>query len=283
MAASETFWITTGDNLQLLGRRWPVPKAARAGAALLIHGVGEHSGRYDHVAAVMTDAGIEVVSYDQRGFGQSQGTKGCIPTPTALVDDAAMVFEMVARDYATQPLLVAHSMGGAVAAFAVTSGAIAPNGLVLSSPAISPRVSDIQLAVLRSLVPNHPDLQLHSLITPEQVTHDEQMRNAIRCDPLMHTIVSPRLVVSFVDQGRGALAHASKVAAPTLFLVAGDDKLVDPQGSRDFAAAMTADVTFHEFPGLYHEVFNERPPDRAKVLRAFADWISEDEDRKSEA
>jgi alpha-beta hydrolase superfamily lysophospholipase len=274
VSSSETFWITTADHLKLLGRRWPVPKPDRAGAALLIHGVGEHSGRYDHVAAVMRDAHIEVVSYDQRGFGASEGTKGCIPTPTSLVDDAAMVFRMVAAENVTTPFLVAHSMGGAVAAYAVTSGAIAPRGLVLSSPAIRPRIDHLREALLRGLLKDHPDLQLHSMITPEEVTHDPDVQQAIRTDSLMHTIVSPRLIISMIDEGRAALADASKVAAPALFLVAGDDKLVDPKGSRDFANAIPADVTFHEFPGLFHEVFNERPPDRKKVLDAFADWLT---------
>jgi alpha-beta hydrolase superfamily lysophospholipase len=274
---STTFWIPTSDKLRLLGRRWSVAGGGPRAAALLIHGVGEHSGRYDEVAAVMNAAGVEVLSYDQRGFGQSEGKKGCLPTPSALVDDAAMVFAMLENEHpGAAPFLMAHSMGGAVAAFAVTSGAIGPRGLILSSPAIKPRVDDVQEAVLRFLLPAFPDLRLDSHIRPEQVTHDVDVQQAIRDDKLMHTNVSPRLVVSIIDQGAAALAKAASVQIPALFLVAGDDQLVHPEASRAFAAAMPGGcAALHEFPGLFHEIFNERPDDRRKVFTILKAWLDD--------
>ena len=142
MSATE-FWIEAPDHTRLLGRRWAVTPGPARARALIIHGVGEHSGRYDDVAREMNGVGIEVVSYDQRGFGRSHGRRGVIPTDTALVDDAVHVFAMVASEAdasAPRPYLIAHSMGGAIAAFAVTTGKIVPRGLVLSSPAIEPQL-----------------------------------------------------------------------------------------------------------------------------------------------
>jgi len=280
MSISTTFDIRTPDQLTLLGRRWTVP-GARA-SALIIHGVGEHSGRYDEVAGVMNACGVNVMSYDQRGFGQSDGVCGRIPDDLALVRDAAMVFSMLEAESpgGTTPLLVAHSMGGAVAAFAVTSSptrpsAIKPRAIVLSSPAIQARVNPVEEGFLRQLLKdNKPNFALDSRITPDEVTHDEQVQQAIRADPLMHTVVTPRLVISIVDQGRDALAHAASVQVPALLLVAGDDKLVDPEASHKFAKAMGANAEFHKFDRLFHEVFNERPQDRLRVFAALTAWLN---------
>jgi alpha-beta hydrolase superfamily lysophospholipase len=163
-------------------------------------------------------------------------------------------------------------MGGAVASFAVTSGAIAPRGLVLSSPAIRPRAVAIE-GLLRLLLTHFPDAPLDSQITPEEVTHDKQVQDDIRHDPLMHRTVTPRLVISIIDQGREAMADAAHVHVPSLFLVAGDDKLVFPDASRDFAMAIGPLATFQEFPKLFHEVFNERPSDRVKVFDVLRMWL----------
>ena len=71
-----------------------------------MHGVGEHSGRYDEVANAMTSLGVEVVSYDQRGFGESEGDRGEIPATDTLVADAAMVFDLVRREAPRDPTAV---------------------------------------------------------------------------------------------------------------------------------------------------------------------------------
>jgi alpha-beta hydrolase superfamily lysophospholipase len=277
MPPSTMFPIRTHDNLTLLGRRWAASGPPR-GSALLIHGVGEHSARYDEVAAVMTDLGLTVVSYDQRGFGKSEGPKGRIPGKSTLVDDAVMVFGMVENEApagAPPPFLVAHSMGGTIAAYAVTSKAIRPRGLVLSSPAIQPILNAVEENVLRLLARVSPNIPLDSRIKPDQVTHDEQVRKAIATDHLMHTTVSPRLVVAILAQGADALADAPGLALPTLFLVAGADSLVHAEKSREFANAMRAgSATLHWYDGLFHEVFNETRPQRDLVLKDLKDWFA---------
>lgn len=273
---STTFWMSTGDNVRLLGRRWSVAPGGRRASALLIHGLGEHSGRYDEVAGVMNAVGIEVVSYDQRGFGQSEGPKGRLPNSSALLEDAAMVFALVGKDTAagSPPLLVGHSMGGAIAALAVATGAIVPRGLVLSSPAFKTRVNVAEEAALRLTLRVFPDLPLDSHIRPGQLTRDESVQASIKADRLMHTTVSPRLVISIIDQGAAALAAASNVRVPTLVLLAGDDRIVHSEASRQFAAAMPEGrITLHEFPGLFHEVFHERLVDRTVVLTILRDWL----------
>lgn len=276
MPRSTTFHVQTPDGLCLLGRRWRTA-SRRLGRALLIHGVGEHSGRYDEVAGVMTALGIEVVSYDQRGFGRSAGNKGEIPQDDTLVTDAAMMFDRVTQEGASgepAPFLVAHSMGGTIAAYAVASRAITPRGLILSSPAIDPRINDVEKAILALLLPAFPNLPLNSGIKPEQVTRDKAIQRAIKADRLMHTTVTPRLVLSIVHQGAFALANADSIRTPTLLLVAGHDLIVHAETTRKFSDAITqVTPTFRRYPRLFHEVFNELPADRKRVFADFDQWL----------
>jgi alpha-beta hydrolase superfamily lysophospholipase len=274
MTAAE-FWIDAPDGTRLFGRRWPAT-IARQGTAVLIHGVGEHSGRYGHVAAVMTGCGVDVVGYDQRGFGRSEGKKGRIPADTTMVDDAVFVFRTVAKDAGAAPFLIAHSMGGAIAAFAVTSGAIVPRGLILSSPAIRPQllggeVTERALRVMRRLTPNLP---FSSLIKPGDVTRDPEVIKGILADPLMHTRVTARLIVSILDQGAAALAAAHSLSTPALLLIAGADKVVHAEASQEFARRVPVGLaTTHVYDGASHEVFNDIAPVRTRALADLGAWI----------
>ena len=145
MTANADGWavkIKTQDGVELFIRDWPLtPGAARRGTALIVHGLGEHCGRYAHVAAALNAIGIEVRGYDHRGFGQSGGRRAVLPTQNAYLDDAKLVFESLADDArragdTVPPFLIGHSMGGAIAARATTGGWVRPRGLVLSSPAL---------------------------------------------------------------------------------------------------------------------------------------------------
>lgn len=268
---SEEFDIEA-DGATLRGRRWKTSGSSKA-TALIVHGIGEHSARYEHVALAMNAVGIDVVSYDQRGHGKSDGEHGVIPANDTLVKDAVLVFDYVARRGVGTPYLLAHSMGGAIAAFAVTTGQIRPLALILSSPAIRPQLP-ISERVLRWLYKRVPDLALTSCIAPNDLTHDPVIREQIKNDLLMHTRASPRLVVSILEQGAAALARAPKLQLDTLLLIAGDDKVVERTAAEAFAAAMPpAHVTKHVYEGFFHEVFNE--VDRKRVLDDLSAWLKQ--------
>lgn len=107
----------TVNGTELFVREWPALR--RRGSLLLVHGLGEHSGRYAHVAAVLNDAGLHVRAYDQRGFGRSGGARATLPHADALVDDATAMFDALAAEARAAgepaPFVVGHSMGGLVA------------------------------------------------------------------------------------------------------------------------------------------------------------------------
>ena len=272
--------IRTSDGVELHVRDWPLPAGSvRHGSALIVHGLGEHSGRYAHVAAALNRAGIAVRSYDHRGFGQSGGPKAILPHPEVLLDDAKQMYETLAAEAraagdSAPPFLIGHSMGGAVVARAVTGGWIMPRGLVLSSPALKTRVPRVAEWIAHRAARVIPNVARPHGLPLGKISHDEAVLADAQADPYNHRIASPRLIAFILNAGAEARRDAGKIRVPTLLLVAGEDYLVDPHGARAFFDALPPGLgTMRWYDGLYHEVFNEREPDRARVLGDLTGWI----------
>ncbi len=261
------------DGQPLFLRNWP--RAHARGAALIVHGLGEHSGRHARLASWFNRRGYAVRSYDQRGHGQSPGRRGALRHGNDLLTDLAAVYAHYAAAVAQPPLLLGHSMGGLVALRAVLEGAVVPPALVLSSPALrsweSPRM--VRLAsVLSCILPNLP---LRNGLDASKLSHDPQVMTDYLDDPLRHGWITPRLADFILKAGATCLADAARLPVPTLLLVADSDELVDPAGSRAFAkaAAATGQLTTRFFSTLYHELFNEAEPGRSQVLMQLGDWL----------
>lgn len=265
--------VLTADQTELHTRSWPVPDGTpRRGALLLVHGLGEHSGRYGHVAGALTALGLEVTAYDHRGHGRSGGAQGVLPHPDALLEDLALVYGSLGEDL----FLLGHSMGGTIAARAVTGGWVTPRGLILSSPALAvdiTRFQRLQAAVGRRLIPDRP---MPNGLPVDKLSHDPEVVAAYKADPDVHDRLTARLFDFLVAAGESAIADAPRVTVPTLGLVAGADALVAPRGSREFFDRLPPGVgTLHWYDELYHEIFNEREPDRSRVLTDLRTWLRE--------
>jgi alpha-beta hydrolase superfamily lysophospholipase len=254
--------------------------SAARGTVLLVHGLGEHVGRYGHVTAALNAAGWRTVGYDQRGHGRSGGARGVIAAADSLLRDLALVIDAVRAEHPGPLVLLGHSMGGAVAARFVAEG-LAPqpaawsrpvDRLVLSSPALLTRLTrwqQLQLAVAGRLF---PDLALPNGIDPDGLSHDAETVRAYRDDPLVHVRISARLARFIIDAGEAARAAAPRWRTPTLLMWGGADPIVPPEGSRAFAAAAPAGrVSAFEFDGMRHEIFNET--ERAGVLFRLTQWL----------
>jgi alpha-beta hydrolase superfamily lysophospholipase len=121
-----------------------------------------------------------------------------------------------------------------------------------------------------------PDLAVPHRLPLDRISRDPAVVAAVRADPLCHDRITPRLARFLDEAGAAAIRDAPRLRVPTLLLVAGDDRLVDPSGAHAFAAAMPAGYcSVRDFPGYYHEVFNEREPERAAALAALRDWVAE--------
>jgi len=271
--------ITTADGLKLHVHEWP--KEGASGTVLIVHGLGEHIGRYEHVAARLNGWGWRVVGFDHRGHGRSEGGHGRLPSGEALLEDLARVIDGVRAEHPGPLVLLGHSMGGLVAARycaeAVAGGKAAwqrqVDALVLSSPALDAGMNVAQKLLLSVLGPLAPDLAVNNGLKPEWISRDVAVVKAYKDDPLVHDRITPRLVRFIVDGGEFVRRQAAHWSLPTLLLYAGSDRCVAPGGSAAFAqAAPPAVVTSLGFAPLYHEIFNE--PEQGDVFVALGEWMS---------
>ncbi len=272
--------MKTSDGLNLHTRHWPTTLPA-CGTAVLVHGLGEHVGRYEHVADHLVVQGWDVRGFDHRGHGRSDGRRGDIAAPDSLLRDLGAFLREVRVAGVVRPLvLIGHSLGGLVAARFVAEG-LAPtpapwhvpvDGLVLSSPAIDPGLSAVQKALLTVGPRLLPHLCVNNGLKPEWICNDPAVVQAYQQDPLVHDRISGLLGRFIADAGGEVLARAPAWQVPTLLMWSGQDRCVSPQGSQRLAQALPAErCRALDFQGLAHEIFNERQ--RGEVLTHLSDWL----------
>ncbi len=266
---------TTHDGLQLFLQAW-MPAAPRA-ALLLVHGLGEHSSRYLHVAQKLVEHGIAVFTFDGRGHGQSD-----MPTPSGFVGDYTQYLKDIdalyskVRQYLPEKpaFLLGHSMGGGmVAAYAL---AYQPQtaGIILSAPALQP-AADVPVFLqklapyISKWVPHLKVLELNS----SHISRDPEVVSAYDRDPLVHHGGFPARTGHELLKMMGYIElHAGSFGYPVLLLHGSADKLTDPKGTSGFFERISAvDKTLVELPGLYHEILNE--PEKETVINRICEWI----------
>ena len=263
--------ITASDNVQLFWRAWEPDVPARA-TVCLVHGIGEHSGRYEHVAAAFTGAGLAFHAIDLRGHGRSEGPRGHTPSLTQWLDDIEL---MLSRANPEKPrFLYGHSLGGPLA---LCFGLHRPeklSGVIVTGPSlrISAEVPPVKAFMGRVMANILPTFSQRSGLIAADLSHDPLVVQAYVDDPMVHDWVSSRLFVDMVAAGEEALERAADFRLP-VFLIQGElDRLCDPAATEEFYAAVgSADKTMHIWPGLFHEVHNE--PEKDQVLREMVEWV----------
>lgn len=262
--------VRTWDGLDLVLRHWPAPHRPR-GRIHLVHGLGEHLGRYAHVAAHLNARGWDVTGHDQRGHGASPGPRGALRAGDDLVEDLARALDAV-RPARGPFVLLGHSMGGLVAAQYVAASRGAVDALVLSSPALDAALGPLQRLQLAVGLAFLPDVAMGNQLDASRISHDPEVVRRYLADPLVHDRITARLAKALLDGGAFVRARAAGWTVPTLLLWAGRDHLVSPAGSAAFAAAAPrAVVTSRCFDDLYHEILNEQ--DAVPVFAALDAWL----------
>ena len=272
--------LTTADALQLHVRHWPAAAPAR-GSVLIVHGLGEHIGRYAHVAQHLNGLGWNVVGYDHRGHGRSGGAKGRLNGSDDFLRDLRLVIDALRAAHPGPLVLLGHSLGGLIAARYVAEGLAASpaawyrpvDALVLSSPALDPGMNALQKLALAITGPLAPNLAVNNGLQPGWISRDPAVVQAYKTDPLVHDRITPKLVRFILDGGALAQQRAPQWKVPTLLMYAGSDRCVAPRGSAAFAAAAPKQVVeTREFPNLFHEIFNE--PEQGQVFAALGAWLA---------
>lgn len=277
---TEEFFLDLNDGTSLFIRDFPLirPGEQAAPSILITHGLGEHSGRYVHVATFFQQLGFRVRSFDQRGHGQSSGARGDVPDNEAIVCDMSFVYDDFFAQIGQAPFLLAHSMGGLFATrFALeTQRPLA--GLILSSPAYSVKTSRFEKVLFKISSLIIPHLGVGHGTNGRYLSHDREVVLAYQNDPLVHSRISASLFQAMLTAMRYVKAHAKQLNCPLLLLVAGSDLVVNPEGARAFSKQLAesdnaAKVKTIFYPDFYHEVFNE-----LEAWRVFDDvlaWLDE--------
>ncbi len=266
----------TDDGLKLFEQGWQPEEEARAAVAL-VHGYAEHSGRYARLGHYLAQREFAVFTYDQRGFGRSEGRRALVSSFDRYLDDLHVFLQRVRRRLHGQPLfLFGHSMGGAVSALYCLERDDAFTGLLLSSPAL--RVGEDVNPVLRALAPlisrifpTLPTLPLDR----RYLSHNAEVVAQAESDPLnFHGRIPARTGAEIVRASERIRAQMEDLTLPLLLIHGTDDQITDPRGSQElYFRARSEDKTLGLYPGLYHETFNE--PEGHLVLDEIACWLDE--------
>ena len=269
-----TFTASDGNNLAM--QDWPLPEGvALRGVVVLVHGLGEHAGRYDHVARRLNSWGFAVRGYDQYGHGESDGVRGALPVADAPGRRPGRRDRQHARPHGNRHATDAAGAQHGRAGCGQRGGArrrCRSMRLVLSSPALDPGLSGFQKLLLATLPRIAPNLTVGQRAGPDFISHDPAVVAAYKADPRVHDRISGRLARFIADAGPQVDRARAAVDGAHAADLRGRRQAGEPAGSRAFAAAAPQQVvSAHCFETLYHEIFNELESE--PVFEPLRQWL----------
>lgn len=265
----------SNDGLAIFGQKWESETATPKAVICLVHGFGEHSSRYEHVAQFFTDNNYAVITYDARGHGKSEGKRGHFVSYDEFLNDVENLLKQADIHFANLPKIIyGHSMGGQVVANFALKRNPKVAGLILSSPFFQPGFAPpaIKLAAGRLMRNLIPSFSLPSGLDVNAISRDKEVVKKYSNDPLVFDSISSKMGIELIEFGAEAVENASKLKLPTLLFHGTADKLTSFDESKKFAANAGSIVTFIEYKGLFHECHNE--PEKAEVFQNMLKWCN---------
>ena len=266
------------DGVQIFYRHYAAD--SERARMVIAHGLGEHSGRYGNVVERLLHGGFSVWIPDHRGHGQSGGPRGHVLNFVQYLADLRSMVELACQDRrgSGKCFLMGHSLGGLIALNFAQRYPELLNGVLVSSPALGmaikvPTAKRILACVLSWL---WPGLTMNNELDATHISHDQAVVRAYADDPLVHERVSARFFTEFTAAMEAVNLQAASIRNPILMQVAGNDHLVNAKATEQFFEKLTApDRTLHVYEGLYHEIYNEAPDQRDRVLKDLEDWLAQ--------
>jgi lysophospholipase len=275
MARFDEGFFTGRDGLRLYWRS-EQPENSRAHVAV-VHGYGDHIGRYRPTFDALCAEGFAVHGFDYRGHGRADGRRGFCELWTDYLDDLTSFWARVRQEAGERKVfLLAHSHGALMAVHLLGRGGLeGMAGLVLSAPyfqlALTPPIAKVMMArMVGMLVPWIP---IKTELKPEDLSRDEAMQRDVRQDPLYNTLATPRWFIESTRAQARVMTLASEVKLPLFLLCGAEDGVASTFAARRFFEAVgSPDKVYKEYPGMRHEPLNELG--REEVLRDISNWIS---------
>jgi alpha-beta hydrolase superfamily lysophospholipase len=263
------------DGSSLFVQAW-IPDRPR-GALLIVHGLGEHSGRHAGLARFFADKDLACYAFDCRGHGRSSGRRGHIGRFAEYSQDVLSLDALVAERISGPRFLVGHSYGGLVVLDVLLSeNPPKVRGAVLSSPLLgippAARPAAPLAALARGLSRAWPTVPFPNGINPRHLSRDPSVVAGYLADPLVGHSVSPRWYVETMKALESVHLRAGELRVPLLLLYAGADRIVDPEATHAWATLAPRNLVEEvRYPGLFHEIFRE--PEAEAVLGRMSSWL----------
>jgi alpha-beta hydrolase superfamily lysophospholipase len=262
---------TAPDGTAIRTRRWEPGASAPWGCVLLVHGLGEHSGRYEHVGEQLSAAGLAVYAYDHRGTGASAGRRGHVDRWSDLHDDlAAQHAEVRAWARGIPVAFYGHSMGGLIVAGYCLSGYALPEAVVLSAPGLDSTLARWKKHTAALAGRWLPTLGIPNGIDGTALSRDPRVFEQAARDPLCGQTSTLGFGAEGLREQARVRAEAGRgLGVPTLVLHGEDDGLVPVGATAVFDGAPRTER--RTFPGLRHELHNE--PEGPMILEQVVAWL----------
>jgi len=270
------FKFKTFDGLQLFGQSWQPEDRPRA-VICLVHGLGEHSGRYAHVANALNQAGYTLISFDLRGHGKSEGPRGHTPSYEALMKDISSLLEIANKQFPQlSSFLYGNSLGGNLVLNYVIRCQPKPKGVIVTSPWLRLAFEPPRFKIILAQITNYiwPSFSQKNGLDTKVLSRDHEVVHSYENDPLVHDHISTRMFIGIYQSGQWALENASKFSLPLILMHGGDDKIISVKASHEFANTKNKNCTLKIWDDLYHEIHNE--PEKEEVFKFLINWLDKE-------
>lgn len=273
MKHRELTW-KSNDGLDMFGQVWEPDVVSPRAVICLIHGLGEHSSRYAHVAEALAKEGFVLFASDLRGHGRSGGARGHIPSIENVLQDIDLLFKQARAAYPNLPLfLYGHSLGGILVLHYGLKRKPDVKGIIATSPGLHTALEEqpVKIFMAKLLGSLMPATTLASGLDTNAISRDNAVIQAYVNDPLVHDKMSLGFGKIMLGVIKWTLDNAGDFPVPLLLMHGKGDKIAYPSSSTEFAGALKDRSTLVLWEGAYHELHNE--PEKAEVFKTMTMWM----------
>jgi alpha-beta hydrolase superfamily lysophospholipase len=271
------YQIHSSENLKLFGRAWLSEKPDPKGVVNLIHGLGEHSGRYHHIGDALNEAGYHLAAIDLRGHGLSDGKRGDIPSFERVLDDVGLFLQDSQRRFGNLQthFLYGHSLGANIVVNFGLRRSAELAGIIATSPSFRLAFDPPKLTLFmgKILAKISPSFTMNNNLELDALSRDQAIVQAYKDDVYVHNRISAKLAMSLFESGQYALDHAHEFTLPLLLMHGTEDRIGSSKATQEFADKAYENVELVLWEGYYHETHNDIG--KEKVIAKLIAWIDE--------
>ncbi len=271
----ETGTFSGKGGVEIFFQKWIAPKAKSA--LIIVHDLGDHSGRYENIVKGLSGKNISVLAMDLRGHGRSEGTRGHVNSFMDYIYDLKLLVEYIKSEYKKIPIiLLGQGAGGVVATrYALTySGDV--SRLALASPSFESiyAPSGVKKRLVSFLSPRLADFNLSTKLDVSSLSRDKSVVDAYREDKLVHGKTTARWIEEYAGACEDCLQSAHGLKCPVLVFQGKADTVSNYEVTEKFYDSIKTNKNILLYDELYHETLNELTPDREKVVEDVVKWIT---------